>query len=338
MSRPADRRPYLLKITEPSIGRALVTDATPYPLLRIQSRLIRWQEVHPYLGMAFEEAIDLLSPMPTSSIHIEPNRETSKPADDLSQHPQEALPISPNRSNHTVASQQWGHPSGHIQPLLVLTGCRNAQPLTPQSPAPSKPRVQREAGFVLKNYRLLRPQRLEFFLMPAESVWLGPSELECTHKKPAWADSLTDAANSALAAPSNEYRTGVSHARQRSDHPTAHGVTRSSRETPADGRSESCVSQQSDDSDVQPWNREVTPVSPWRSQPGAIGSRSNGVPPELPRSRQVAALRTATATPQSSDQTRHQEFAWPAPPTSPGWPRDGLGVSLSFTQGIMDIL
>ena len=80
MSGPADRLPYLLKVTEPSIGGGFIADASPDSLLGIQSGLIRRKEVQPYLRMAFEEPINFLSSMPTRSIHIEPNRIAS---DDL---------------------------------------------------------------------------------------------------------------------------------------------------------------------------------------------------------------------------------------------------------------
>ena len=323
MSRSAYRRPYLLQVIEPPIGRAFIADTTPDPLLRIQRGLIGWQEVQPYLGMAVEEPVDLLSPMPTRSIHIEPHRVASQPAHHLPEYPQEAVPISSDRPHQTVTSQQRGDPSRQIQPLLVLAGGGNAQALTPQRPASSKTGMHRKAALILEDHRFLRSQRVEFFLTPAENAWPEPSALEDTRRKPAWVDTPTDAASSGPVARSDESRTGALHARPRSAHPIALDASQPSREAAADAPPAPCGCRTSVDSDVQAWEQPATPEDRECSRPDATGSNWPGGSPTLPRSTQAAAPRRATTTLRSSDRSTLQESVWPAKPTSPGWPRDG---------------
>jgi hypothetical protein len=81
----------------------------------------------------------------------------------MSQPFEKALAISSQRRDHTTPSQQRSHPAGKIQPGMVATGGRNAQPLATFGPASSQTRMQAETRLVLKNHRLTPTQAPELF-------------------------------------------------------------------------------------------------------------------------------------------------------------------------------
>jgi len=114
--------------------------------------------------MRFQKLSDRVTFMPTCSINIQPDGIASKATIKVLQHLEEPIPVSPLRPDHPRTAEKWGYPAGNIQALMMLTGCRHAQPLSYKRPTTAEPRMQGETAFVLKNNGFLRPQRVEFFL------------------------------------------------------------------------------------------------------------------------------------------------------------------------------
>ena len=163
MRRVANRVPDGVEIFEPSIGRRFVPDAPPDPLLGIQAGLIARQVVQAEAGMGLQESLHLVAPMPDRPIDIQPDRVASEPAIEMPETREEPGAIPPWGAHHTVAPQAGSHPPGEIEPLPVLAGRRNAQPLPPFGPAPPQARVQREPGLIQEGHGLPRTQGGEFF-------------------------------------------------------------------------------------------------------------------------------------------------------------------------------
>ena len=145
--------------------------------------------------MLFQELSDWITPMPTSSINIQPNLIAAKLAIEVLQHIEKAFPISAFCLDHSSTTQERCYPAGNIQSLLMLTGCRNLQSFADERPTTAKPRMHSKAAFVLKNNGFFRTQRFEFFL----SSWRMSSRLlpllVDRHDWPASTDIRVDASN-----------------------------------------------------------------------------------------------------------------------------------------------
>lgn len=169
MHRLTNRIPDGIEIGEPSVGRRFVPDAPPDPLLGIQAGLIAGQVVQVETGMGLQEDRHLLAPMPNCPIDIQPNCVAAEPAREMPETDEESFAIPPRGAHRAVAPQQRGHPPGQIEPLPVLAGRGDAQPLPRLGPPAAQTRVEGEPGLIQEDHGLARAQRDEFFLTPVEN-------------------------------------------------------------------------------------------------------------------------------------------------------------------------
>jgi hypothetical protein len=114
--------------------------------------------------MLFEELSDWITPMPTSSVNIQPDSVATKLTIKVPQHFEKTFSIAAFRLDHSGTTQKRSYPSGNIQTFPMLAGCRNFQSLSDKRPNAPKPRVQSKTALVLKNHSFFRTQRFEFFL------------------------------------------------------------------------------------------------------------------------------------------------------------------------------
>ena len=114
--------------------------------------------------MLSEELLDWITPMPTSSVHIQPDSIATKLAIKVPQHFEKPFSVAAFRLDNPGTTQKRSNPAGNIQTFLMLAGCRNFQPFSNKRPDAPKPRVQSKTAFVLKNHGFFRTQRFEFFL------------------------------------------------------------------------------------------------------------------------------------------------------------------------------
>jgi hypothetical protein len=160
--------PSFIQCLKPNVGCCLIPHLAPNPLLNIQARLIGGQIFQMQPPMGSNKQIDFFSLMPLGSVHVEMNRVTPKTSVKMFQTFNESFPVALRRSDHPSSPQQRSHPSKQIKPLAVLAGSRDAQSLSDLRPTKPKARMQSKAGFVLKDYGLSRPKRLQFFLRCGE--------------------------------------------------------------------------------------------------------------------------------------------------------------------------
>ncbi len=172
--------------------------------------------------------------MPTCSVNIQPNSIATKPAIQVLQHLEEGLSVATFRLDHPCAPQKRRYPAGNIQVFLMLTCCRDIQPLSNERPTTTKPRMEGKTAFVLKNNRFPRTQRFEFFF----GSWRTSSRLlplpGDTHDWPALTDTRVDASNTGLDGLSTLFRTVAVSESPRWGHPTGHGSNRTSGAIPPD--------------------------------------------------------------------------------------------------------
>ena len=213
--------PDHFQIFEPSIRGGFVADLTPNPLLHIQSRLITRQISQTDPSMLPKKNIHFLPSMPSCPIHIQPQRIPPQSSIQMPQTIQKTFPVPLRLSQYPFSPQQGGNPPKYIQPFTVLTRGRNPQPLSPLGPTPTQTRMQRKSRLILKYDRLLRPQRAEFFLRPAETSWhprLWPAN---RYNWPVSNDTPSGASNSAPAEPLALLQIAAANEPPRWDHPNA---------------------------------------------------------------------------------------------------------------------
>jgi hypothetical protein len=134
-------KPNIIQTLKPLVCRRLIANLTPDSLLNIQSRLITGQvlQVQPHVGL--DKEVNFLSLMPSGSIHIEPNRITTKPLIEVSQTLKESFSIALRPLHHAPSSKQRGHPTHPNRFSLcrcwLVVGTRNRFP-TFAHPIPSR--------------------------------------------------------------------------------------------------------------------------------------------------------------------------------------------------------
>jgi len=203
-------KPNIIQTLKPLVCRRLIANLTPDSLLNIQSRLITGQvlQVQPHVGL--DKEVNFLSLMPSGSIHIEPNRITTKSLIEVPQTLKESFAIALRPSHHSPSSKQRGHPSKQIQPLPMLARRWNTQPLSHLRPPNPEPRMQRKTRFILKDNRLLRFQGLQFFLISGEIAWPLRCALEGTNTQHVSVDNPAGASRTGPAEPSGLFQNDAS--------------------------------------------------------------------------------------------------------------------------------
>jgi hypothetical protein len=205
-----DLKPDIIQTLKPLVCRRLIANLAPDSLLNVQSRLITGQVLQVQSHVALDKELNFLSPMPSGSIHIEPNRITTKSLIEVPQTLKESFPIALRPLHHSPSSKQRSHPSKQIQPLPMLARRWNTQPLSHLRPPNPEPRMQCKTRFILKDDRLPRSQGVQFFLTPGEIAWPLRCGLEGTNTQPVSVDNPTDASRTEPAEPSGLFQNDAS--------------------------------------------------------------------------------------------------------------------------------
>ena len=203
------RLPRLTQIGKPLVGGRFIAHLSPNALLDIQPRLVARQVCHMQPGMRVEKRFNLRPPMPRRPIHIEPHRVPVQLTHHLSQTRHKPGLIAPRRAQDPPTLQHRSHPAKTVEPGVMLTRGRNAQPLPSPCPPPAQTGMQGEARLILKDHRVTPPQRLEFFLTVAESVSRPLPAPARTRTRHASGGTLTGGASAALAARARRSQSGA---------------------------------------------------------------------------------------------------------------------------------
>ena len=218
--------PGALQSLKPAVRGRLVTYLSPDTFLHIEPGLVARQVPDSESSMPAEKLLDLHAHMPAGPVHVKPDRIPAEPLTDLLQATQEPCSIAARRPHQPSSPQQGCDPAEDVQPMAMLTGCRDPKPLASFRPPHTETRMQAKARFVLKNHGLTGSQAPKFFLTPFEISWLHWLALECTNNWHASFDIPVDASNSGPAVPAALSRTGVPDAEPGSVHPIGLGSTR----------------------------------------------------------------------------------------------------------------
>jgi hypothetical protein len=176
--------------------------------------------------MGSNKLIDFFSLVPSGSIHIEINRVAPKTLVKMSQAINESFPVALRRPDHPSAPQQRSHPSKQIEPLAVLTGGGDAQPLSYLRPAKPETGMQSKTGFIFKDDSLSRPKRSQFFLGYGEISSPLRLATEDTNTPLALIGTPIGASTVALAGPSALFQNTASCGSPAWVHPTSPDSTR----------------------------------------------------------------------------------------------------------------
>lgn len=162
-----------------------------------------------------------LALMPTSSIHIKPDRICPQASIHMAQDFQKPVSVAPVCSDHAMSTRKRCHPARNIDTMLMLAGRRNAKTLPFFGPNPPQPRMQAESGLILEDHGLPRTQILKFFLTPGETAWRPPLWLGGTYNRCVSSDTRADASSSELAEPSASSQIASSSGRPESARPNS---------------------------------------------------------------------------------------------------------------------
>ncbi len=153
---------------KPAVGRGFISHLSPHTLLGIKSRLIRRKifQVNPFVRPY--ETPNLFPFVPLSTIYVQPDFISSKPAIQLTEASQEAFPVPLGTSEHSHSTQQRGNPTKNIQSVLMLTGSGDLHPSADFTPPSTQTRMQRKTGLIFKDDGLFSSQHPKFFLTCAQ--------------------------------------------------------------------------------------------------------------------------------------------------------------------------
>mgnify|MGYP001572442175 CR=1 FL=1 len=337
MGRPMHRVPDGVEIVEPPVGGGFVANATPDTFLGIQRGLVARQIVQSQSRVRMEELPDRVSLMPRGAIHVEPNPVAPESAIERLEDRQEPLPIPSRGAHQAIPPQQRRHPTGEIEPLVMLAGRGNPKALAPEGPPPPQPRMTSKTRLILEDDGFVGSQGVQFFLTSAGSVGRRPDALAGTHGWPASDRIRTGASTSAPAGPSAQSRSAASDGRPAWARPIApEGAQKLVAIAPA-AEPVGLVGRESAGPVDQDGTWASTNPSPRRSSRASTGSSSSGSAPARPRSNWGAGLPGPTGGQQSSGRSVPRGSPWRWPLSAPEWPRGAATLTsvVSCSQGIM---
>jgi hypothetical protein len=160
-----------IEAIKPNIFGNLVPAMAPDVFLFIKGRLIRGKIFQVNLSMATKKKPDLFSFVPFSSIYIEMDDITVELFQHMVQHLHKSLRVTFGSADQALPSQQWRDPTGQIEPLSMLAGGGDFEPLTFLSPTSSQTGVKAKSGLILKNDGFIILETEQFFLTPRENGW-----------------------------------------------------------------------------------------------------------------------------------------------------------------------
>lgn len=172
-----------IEVIKPNILGNFISAMTPDVFLLIKGGLIRREIFQMNLGMAPKKKSDFFSFMPFSSIYIEIDGITAELFQHMLQHLYKSLLVTFGSAYQAFPPQKGRHPAGQIEPLTMLAGGRDFEPLTFPSPASSQAGVQAKAGLILKDNGFIVFKVEQFFLTPGENGGHPCCELEDKHSQ-----------------------------------------------------------------------------------------------------------------------------------------------------------
>ncbi len=174
---PLDCGPDGIELGEPPIGRRLVSNAAPDPLLGVQAGLVPREIVEPEARVGPEEVVHRVALVPAGAIDVEPNRVAAQPPVELAERLEKPGPVAVRKAEDPAATEERRHPPPEVEPGAVLARGRDAKPLAGLAPPAPQTGVEGEAGLILEGDGVVRAECLEFFLAGAGTPalrWPGP--------------------------------------------------------------------------------------------------------------------------------------------------------------------
>jgi hypothetical protein len=171
--------------------------------------------------MSLNKKINFLSLMPSGSVNVEINPVAPKALVKMPQTFNETFTVTLRAPDHPSSPQQRSHPSKQIESLAMLTRGWNPQSLSDLRPTKPKARMQGKAGFIFKDYGLLRLKGSEFFLGRGETSLPLRSVTEDTNIPLALTDTPTGASTIVPAGPSALFQNTASRESPAWVHPTS---------------------------------------------------------------------------------------------------------------------
>lgn len=159
-----NRYPSLIQSFKPIVGGRFITHLPPEPFLRIQGWLIRRQIFQTQALMRLKKNLDLLAPVPSSSVNIKPDRIAFQGAIKMSQAIQKAFSVTFWRFNQATFPQKRRNPAKNIEPHTMVAGSRDTHPSSLLCPYSAKAGMQSKSSFIFKYNCLMWLKRLKFFL------------------------------------------------------------------------------------------------------------------------------------------------------------------------------
>gem|GEM_PF-1009559 len=324
-------KPDIIQTLKPLVCRRLIANLTPDSLLNIQSWLITGQVLQVQPHVALDKELNFLSPMPSGSIHIEPNRITTKSLIEVLQTLKEPFPIALRPSYHSPSSEQWSHPAKQIQPLPMLTRRWNTQTPSHLRPPNPEPRMQRKTRFILKDARLPRSQGVQFFLRPGKIAWPLRCGLEGTNTQPVSVDTPAGASRTEPAEPSTLFQNDASGGPLMWGRPNELGSTQTPKGSGLSGLPIADAPWGLNEPDAPVALLVPAPSAPVRSPCASRDSSSDASSPEPRRSIPDADPLVSAVKPLSLFPQRLPGLAEPWTTDALGWPPDELTLTMGFS-------
>lgn len=156
MSCSLNSIPDSIQIVEPAIGSCFIADLTPNPFLHIQARLITWQIFQPQPNVSLKEDIDFFSPMPSSSVNVEPDCIIFKSSINVFETGNEAFTVAPRRSDKFSFTQKKSYPAKNVEPASMVAIGKDTKSLSSLGPSHADSGVQYKPRLIFEDNCLVR--------------------------------------------------------------------------------------------------------------------------------------------------------------------------------------
>src|SRR5512134_56098 len=251
--------PDVVERLEPAVGRRLIAHTPPDALLHVERGLVGGQIVQMQPRVSAQELPDRFALVPTGAVDIEGDAVVLETPIEMAEDFEEALAVALLGADHAAATEQGRDPAREVEPRVVLAGGGHPQALAAPGPAEAEPRMQGEAGLVLKHHGFVGAKAAEFFLEPAG---IGGHPQSGPGGRQGWRASSGSPAGASSSAPaelSARHRSGASDGPPWSARPSEPDSTR----TPA------ASAQGAPRARVGPWLSVSPGVPAWVVAPGS---------------------------------------------------------------------
>jgi hypothetical protein len=159
------------EVIKPNVPGNFVSALALDVFLLLEGRLVRRKIFQMNLSMALQKKPDFFSFVPFSSIDIEIDNKARELFQHVLQYLQESILVTFSGAYQTLPFYQRRHPARQIEPLAMLAGSRDFEPLTFLRPASAQTGMQAKASLILKNNGFIVFKVTQFFLTPGENGW-----------------------------------------------------------------------------------------------------------------------------------------------------------------------